>query len=958
MRRKSISLALLASVVTAFVLLSGQSAAAADLNLFKRYYGTMDFVVKGTSGIRGTGTLDPRTGQSRTEALIDLSTLPASVDIVAAFLYWQGFEKSAKPSLSHAWISYTNTPAAFASPVPPGHPNYQNYLNYLAYVGEEALGKPLGNDNAANCGSNGGSTGSNLGAHTVRTYRADVRRYLEVPGTGERPQKIWFRGLDSGSGGNGAPLIEGASLLLVLRHPAYSFKYIGIFDGSQALDGSNDLLSLDMNGFYQAVPGEQKVNLMVGNGQSNFSEILKFNDKTLAVNPFVNGWDDATYPVPLAQFPLTQPPDEFGEKVNITITHGQGSFDCVAVAAGVFSTTVPDGDKDGLLDPWEGPAGFKDITTGDTINLAQWGANPLIKDLFVEIDYMEETKNDVFGKPHTHRIKTKAVYMVVEAFRRQGIQVHVDAGDPAILEDGGTLFPGGPTLKSYLLATNTLISTGFEGGDRLDERWPAFFCATATGTRAGCLFPGQPGLITWRKGIQRIKNNFFNEARDFIFHYGVFGHALAIKGNPLAGGGFEAKSISGRSDLPGNTFAVTLGKWKSSVAADLGGTAENQASTFLHELAHNLWGIHGRFDLPTPLTINDPIVPVPNSNCNPNKQSSLNYVYQPNGLIDGLGAYTVDLSGEVLTGFLTTSQNEIGLKELDGLKDDAPAIAYRLRYYAPLENVKSQFLSKGKVTPPALTEAKAYCGTGILVPNSGMIRVDGLGYAGDPLSVVAVDWNYDRAFNTLSTFHDINFNGIQDVTADFTGFNDWAAIARLAGYQQVGSGRNIYGLSLGVKAEDLLRLGEDDLGEDDLGEDDLGEDDLGEDDLGEDDLGEDDLGEDDLGEDDLGEISELDEATAINNGVAGPTGLTGKAETGPLRIVLTWSAPAYGGAMQSYTVYRRTGTDPFEEIGQSAASPFEDTRTRSGVVYSYLVIGKFAEGGVLTPQSNIVNVTQ
>src|SRR5688572_6707537 len=377
---------LLVTAATVWILFCGQSAAAADLNLFQRYYGTMDYVVKGTGGIRTTGRLDPRTGQVRTEALIDLSDLPPNVDIVAAFLYWQTLEKTAKPSSSHGWVSYTNTPASPAPPVPPGHPNYQNYLNYLAYVGEEVLGKPLGNDNAAACWSNGGSTSINLGAPTVRDYRADVRRFLEVPGTGERPKKIWVRSLDSGSGGNGTPLTEGASLVLVLRHPAYSFKYIGIFDGSQSVDAQNDLVSLDMFGFYQAIPGEQKVAVMAGNGQLNFSEILKFNDQTLAVNPFVNGWDDATYNVSDKMFPLALPPDAYGERVNTTITHGPGAFDCVAVAGAVFSTTVPDGDRDGLLDPWEGPAGFKDLTTGQTINLAQWGANPLIKDLFVEID--------------------------------------------------------------------------------------------------------------------------------------------------------------------------------------------------------------------------------------------------------------------------------------------------------------------------------------------------------------------------------------------------------------------------------------------------------------------------------------------------------------------------------------------------------------------------------------------
>jgi hypothetical protein len=73
-------------------------------------------------------------------------------------------------------------------------------------------------------------------------------------------------------------------------------------------------------------------------------------------------------------FPLTLPPDAYGERVNTTITHGSGSFDCLSVAGTVFSTTVADTDQDGLLDAWEGPAGFKDLTTGQQVNLAQWGA--------------------------------------------------------------------------------------------------------------------------------------------------------------------------------------------------------------------------------------------------------------------------------------------------------------------------------------------------------------------------------------------------------------------------------------------------------------------------------------------------------------------------------------------------------------------------------------------------------
>ena len=109
--------------------------------------------------------------------------------------------------------------------------------------------------------------------------------------------KNWVRLQDSGSNGNGAPLTEGASLVLVYRHPAYSFKSIVIFDGAQTMDNHDDLMSLDLYGFYQASGAEQKITHIVGNGQAKFGEILMFNGQTLATDPFSNGWDDATYNV-------------------------------------------------------------------------------------------------------------------------------------------------------------------------------------------------------------------------------------------------------------------------------------------------------------------------------------------------------------------------------------------------------------------------------------------------------------------------------------------------------------------------------------------------------------------------------------------------------------------------------------------------------------------------------------
>jgi hypothetical protein len=57
----------------------------------------MDDSLTGTGGTRGTGTLNPLTGEYVIEKQIKLE-VPAAEEIVAAFLYWQTFEKTNMPS--------------------------------------------------------------------------------------------------------------------------------------------------------------------------------------------------------------------------------------------------------------------------------------------------------------------------------------------------------------------------------------------------------------------------------------------------------------------------------------------------------------------------------------------------------------------------------------------------------------------------------------------------------------------------------------------------------------------------------------------------------------------------------------------------------------------------------------------------------------------------------------------
>jgi hypothetical protein len=712
-------------------------------------------------------------------------------------------------------------------------------------------------------------------------------------------------------------------------------------------------VSFDFPGFDHASKGKASVTWGVGNGQANFFEQLFFDGSPLGdTNPFKNTWDNVTYDVTNQMNALI---DENAPAPVGTVTTSLEPVeksDCLSLGYGVFSTTVQDTDEDGLLDTWE-TDGYTNIETGGFVDLPSLGTNPLRKDLLAEIDYMFD---DNGALAHEHWPPSKSLEMVGDAFANApvanpdgstGINVIFDI---TVLNNGVNPYLGNPYV----------IGTLNGGGDRINERAGSRYCGEADWpTAQDCPFPGQQGLISWKKGIQRLKNTYFNEDRLGLFHYVVFGHQLAIPG-PEDAPPYTGRSNLGRADLPGDTVAITMGRWRSTGATPYAVTENLAASALLHEMAHNLYGYHGgitlEFSETRPITILDELIPRPNCN---NKQSTLNYKYMSAGLLDAAGDYQVNLSGEVLEAGIPLAQDEAGLQEQFGL-GPGPDTPYRLRWYAPLKNLESQFKKKADGTSIPLAEARRYCdGTNKdPIENSGMVRVDGLGAAGNPLARTPVDWDYDKITEDLAAsgeyapFLDINFNGKMDLTADVRGFDDWGSIGYLRGLQQVGSGRNLHGLSLGVGSEDLLRSGdaeddlaEDDLAEDDLAEDDLAEDDLAEDDLAEDDLAEDDLAEDDLAEDDLGEVSEMDEALAVANG-NGPTSLVATPLTGPRRVLLTWSPPAFGGEVLRYLVYRASDIDPlYGEIGtwSTTLTPFVDSNNvQNNRTYSYVVIAEYA----------------
>jgi hypothetical protein len=185
------------------------------------------------------------------------------------------------------------------------------------------------------------------------------------------------------------PFTLGASLVVIYRAPTDPLRAIVVYDGGFTMDNGTDAISQTIAGFYQSssLDPSAKLTMIVGDGQSNFSERVLFNGSPIATNPFVSSlggtWDNPTFTIaPRASeiFPGN------AASATVTIDHqGLTSFDCLTGGAFIFSTTVQDTDRDGLLDVWETTSGLTDPRGQMLPNLASMGANPLHKDVFFEL---------------------------------------------------------------------------------------------------------------------------------------------------------------------------------------------------------------------------------------------------------------------------------------------------------------------------------------------------------------------------------------------------------------------------------------------------------------------------------------------------------------------------------------------------------------------------------------------
>jgi hypothetical protein len=533
-----------------------------SLCLDSNYFVTGDYVVGGAvlngpmvNGL-ATGTIAiPDPNQPNSPGVP--ASVPAGADIVAAFLYWETVESTLPGAITGQVASFNNF---------------------------TITGQIQGNPKAPTSWSSGGCSGSSQGGKTMHLYRADVRPFLPLDATGRAQGNSGISGFpvgfaDSGTNGHAVPFTLGATLVIVYRvqSPLVPLNAVVIYSGAVAPSNTLSPLSQPIVGFYQAAAPNPvaKITHIVGNGQTNKSEVVKLNGVILPSlygnNPpfpgIYNGsWDNPTWVVNNYGAAVTA--NDSTETTSVTPTStGAG---CPNWGAIVFSTTVADDDLDGLPGVWKDLQGYVDANTGQWVALP--GAQRGEKDLFVELDWLSNLDGSAGPYLHSHLPKKAAIDKVGDALKNQNpsVSVHFDLG-PGI-------YQGDPYVITYPVPPPPagVIASVFSGagGNPISEG--LLRCDPKTSPTL-CVFPGVP-TIGWKEGLSVVKNTEpnpnsnppvpllgnFQPGRSLSYHYVLAGHALGFSRTYWSAAG-EAPSLTGSGlatlvsiVVSGNVGTVTL----------------------------------------------------------------------------------------------------------------------------------------------------------------------------------------------------------------------------------------------------------------------------------------------------------------------------------------------------------------------------------------------------------------
>lgn len=340
-----------------------------------------------------------------------------------------------------------------------------------------------------------------------------------------------------------------------------------------------------------------------------------------------------------------------------------GSTGGVKAHCGDAFTDLADPDEDGLPTAWE-ICGLKIINGGVQnftkicflepcdLDLPAMGADPMHKDLFLELDWMRRG-------PHMrgHWPRKWGIRKLVDAFMNApvenpdsttGIHLHVDAGPFSVMN------PANGESWGDLGRSNSIGHIGRLGSCSEIPDFEGNGCSLAEYLTIWSAFD------TIKNGPSGSGGNF-DEVRRPVFRYGLLAHRI----DGPATGVWPGKSGGIARNSPTADFIVALGGWH---LPSGGGKPLEQGATIMHELGHGLGLDHGGDDL---------------ENFKPNYLSVMNYSFANGGLIrDGVGNQ-LDYSRWTLP-----MLDESSLAEIDGISGSDPQnqtelVGYGTRWACP-----------------------------------------------------------------------------------------------------------------------------------------------------------------------------------------------------------------------------------------------------------------------------------
>jgi sugar lactone lactonase YvrE len=609
------------------------------LTLENNYFVTGDFATAGVN-LRETGSGSVATGTINIPDSTSGGTqgVPDGADLVDGFLYWETLENTAVPS-----------------------------GNTGTFLGYPITGQQIGSDLPYT------DSGANLSG-TLRVYRADVNAYFQLPASfngarlGSGPFTITLP--DSGPEGH-LPLNEGASLVIIYRALSTSvpLKSVVIYDGSTI---PTTPTTQNVQGFYDAVgaaaPGEvATLNSAGGNWNSSPNSV--------------------TLPADASQYTATLNAGAAYAAVVFSTPVANSDNDGI-LNAWKKGPQAPDF--------FSGQPGYYDVKSQSWVPLpgAKSGEKDLFVQLdymcgaVLSNGQCDPNQENLFPSPDSNGNDPLAI--VQQSFASMGIVLHLEVGnavpESTCADGAGQLcqFPGEPGV------------IGWKNSLEFSKLWPRNFTSCASGGDCTARFPfgqkdsyhyvlfghslaipawntrfgsltaitsnsstGQTTITTTNRGAQgtinycptrfTISGVLSNSSLNGVYNTvscpdaytiilstpGVsnWSYSYAANTPPEPGIGLTSgtvTSISGYSDLGGADSAVTLALWETAQNQDMSKRAQVIAGTLFHEIGHTLGLSHGG------LYYNGgpgSYIPTFDVNCKPNYQSSMNYLFQ----LDGVG---------------------------------------------------------------------------------------------------------------------------------------------------------------------------------------------------------------------------------------------------------------------------------------------------------------------------------